>query len=53
MRWASVPAVALTAYARIQDRLKVLSSGFQMHIAKPVEPAELVTIVASLAHARG
>jgi len=43
-----IPAVALTAYARVEDRLRALSSGFQMHIPKPVEPAELATVVASL-----
>ena len=45
----NVPAAALTAYARTQDRLRVLSSGYQMHIPKPIQPAELVTVVASLA----
>ena len=44
-----VPAVALTAYARSEDRLKVLLEGFQAHLAKPVEAAELLTLVASLA----
>jgi len=44
-----IPAVALTAYARFEDRIKALSAGFQMHIPKPVEPAELLTIVAGLA----
>ena len=43
------PAIALTAFARVEDRLKTLSNGFQMHVPKPVEPAELVVIVASLA----
>jgi PAS domain S-box-containing protein len=43
------PAAALTAYARVEDRMKVLRSGFQIHLPKPVEPAELVTVVASLA----
>jgi PAS domain S-box-containing protein len=43
-----IPAVALTAFARVEDRMKVLSAGFQMHVPKPVEPAELITIVASL-----
>jgi PAS domain S-box-containing protein len=43
------PAAALTAYARAEDRMKVLRSGFQSHLPKPVEPAELVTVVASLA----
>ena len=45
-----IPAVALTAYARVQDRLRILSSGFQMHVTKPIEPAELLTVVASLAN---
>lgn len=44
----SAPAVALTAYARIQDRMRALTSGFQMHVAKPVEPAELLTVLSSL-----
>jgi PAS domain S-box-containing protein len=43
-----VPAIALTAYARTQDRLKVLSAGYQMHVPKPVEPIELATVIASL-----
>lgn len=43
------PAIALTALARTQDRLKVLSAGYQMHVPKPVEPVELATVVASLA----
>ncbi|MFP5389957.1 MAG: ATP-binding protein, partial [Gammaproteobacteria bacterium] len=42
------PAVALTAYARVQDRMRALTSGFQMHVAKPVEPAELLTVLSSL-----
>lgn len=45
----SVPAIALTAYARAEDRVKALRSGFQMHIAKPVEPDELVIAIANLA----
>ncbi len=43
-----VPAVALTAYARSEDRVEAIRAGFQIHIPKPVEPAELITIVASL-----
>jgi CheY-like chemotaxis protein len=43
-----IPAVALTAYARAEDRLAALASGFQMHLAKPVNPSELVTVIASL-----
>jgi signal transduction histidine kinase/ActR/RegA family two-component response regulator len=45
---ASTPAVALTAYARVQDRMRALTCGFQMHVAKPVEPAELLTVLSSL-----
>lgn len=43
-----LPAVALTAYARAEDRKRVLLSGYQMHIAKPIEPDELVAVVTSL-----
>jgi CheY-like chemotaxis protein len=44
-----VPAVALTAYARADDRRASLLAGFQLHLAKPVDPDELVLAVASLA----
>ena len=44
-----IPAAALTAYARAEDRMKSLQSGFQIHLAKPVDPAELVVAVAALA----
>ena len=44
-----IPAAALTAYARAEDRMRVLRSGFQYHLPKPVDSAELVTVVASLA----
>jgi CheY-like chemotaxis protein len=47
-RQSRIPAVALTALARIDDRVKALSSGYQMHVSKPVEPSELISIVASL-----
>lgn len=47
-----IPAAALTAYSRSQDRLLALSSGFQMHVPKPVEPAEIVAVVWSLARRR-
>lgn len=43
-----IPAVALTAYGRMEDRIRVLSAGFQMHLPKPVEPAELALIAANL-----
>jgi CheY-like chemotaxis protein len=46
---AQVPAVALTAFAREEDRLQALAAGFQMHLAKPVAPADLVAGVAKLA----
>jgi PAS domain S-box-containing protein len=45
----NIPAVALTAYARSEDRTRSILAGFQMHVAKPVEPTELVAVVASLA----
>jgi CheY-like chemotaxis protein len=48
----SVPAAALTAYARTEDRLRALRAGFQLHLAKPVQPAELITVVGSLAARR-
>ena len=43
-----VPAIALTAFTRAQDRMRALSSGYQSHVAKPVEPDELATVIASL-----
>ncbi|HEX6185130.1 MAG TPA: response regulator, partial [Pyrinomonadaceae bacterium] len=43
-----IPAVALTAYARVEDRMQALRSGYQMHVPKPVELAELVTVTSSL-----
>ena len=44
-----IPAVALTAYARAEDRRKALLAGFQNHAAKPTDPQELVVVVANLA----
>jgi DNA-binding response OmpR family regulator len=44
-----VPAVAITAHGSIQDRFDALTAGFQMHVPKPVEPAELVAVVANVA----
>jgi PAS domain S-box-containing protein len=43
-----VPAAALTAFARSEDRVKALRSGFHVHLAKPIDPAELVTTIAML-----
>jgi CheY-like chemotaxis protein len=50
---STVPAAALTALARLEDRKRALLSGFQTHLAKPVDPAELVATVASLAGRTG
>ena len=47
-RGGRVPAIALTAYARVEDRLRALRSGYQMHVPKPVELAELVAVADSL-----
>jgi len=44
-----LPAAALTAYAATTDRARTLAAGFQAHLAKPVDPAELVAVVAQLA----
>ncbi|MBV8859514.1 MAG: PAS domain-containing protein [Acidobacteria bacterium] len=48
-RGGRTPAAALTAYAGPADRARALASGFQLHVAKPVEPAELAAVVAGLA----
>jgi CheY-like chemotaxis protein len=48
----TVPAAALTAYASAADRMKVLGAGFDIHMAKPVQPAELAMVVASLSGRR-
>jgi PAS domain S-box-containing protein len=47
-----LPAAALTAYARSEDRAKALRSGFEMHLAKPIDPAELAAAVAALGRRR-
>jgi signal transduction histidine kinase/ActR/RegA family two-component response regulator len=44
-----IPAVALTAYVRVEDRVRALSAGFNMFVPKPVEPNELITAIANLA----
>lgn len=44
----SIPAIALTAHARASDRMRSLSAGYQLHIPKPVEPAELVMSISNL-----
>ena len=47
-RTERLPAVALTAYARVEDRMRALAAGYNMHGPKPVEPAELAMVIASL-----
>jgi CheY-like chemotaxis protein len=51
-RGGQIPAIALTAYASEEERTRILDAGFQMHIPKPVEPSELVAVVAKLAQTR-
>jgi CheY-like chemotaxis protein len=48
----STPAAALTAYARSQDRITSLASGYQMHLVKPIDPVELVVAVSALGNRR-
>jgi PAS domain S-box-containing protein len=50
---AQIPAAALTAFARSEDRRRAMLAGFQTHVAKPVDPAELLAVVASLAGRTG
>jgi CheY-like chemotaxis protein len=44
-----VPSIALTAFARSEDRTCSLQAGFAVHVSKPVDPAELIATVASVA----
>src|SRR5688500_1188596 len=46
---ARIPALALTAYAKAEDRVRALAGGYQVHLSKPVEPAEFLLVVANLA----
>jgi PAS domain S-box-containing protein len=48
-----LPAAALTAYARSEDRARTLQAGFEMHLAKPIDPIELASAVKALARRRG
>jgi CheY-like chemotaxis protein len=52
-RGGRIPAIALTAFARSEDRTRALRAGFLVHISKPVEPSELVATVASVAGRSG
>jgi CheY-like chemotaxis protein len=47
-----IPAIAVTAYGRVEDRQRALAAGFVEHVTKPVDPAQLVTAVASLVRHR-
>jgi CheY-like chemotaxis protein/two-component sensor histidine kinase len=47
-RGGSVPALAVTGFARVEDRRRALLAGFQTHVSKPVEPLELAVVVANL-----
>ena len=51
-RGGGIPAVAVTAYARAEDRTAALAAGFHMHVAKPLDPAALAVIVADAATKR-
>jgi CheY-like chemotaxis protein len=46
---AHLPAIALTAYARDEDRQEAIAAGFQQHVAKPVEPSNLISAIVQLA----
>lgn len=46
--WAKIPAVAFTTYGRVEERVRALRQGFQIHLPKPIDPGELVVTVASL-----
>lgn len=48
-RGKHIPAVAVTAFSRVEDRAQALSAGYQMHMPKPVDPAALAMAVADLA----
>ncbi|HTW37340.1 MAG TPA: ATP-binding protein [Steroidobacteraceae bacterium] len=52
-RTARIPAIAVTAYARPEDRQRLLLAGYQMHIGKPIEPQELIAGIASLVGVTG
>jgi CheY-like chemotaxis protein len=50
---SQMPAVALTAYASREDKIRLLSAGFQAHVPKPVDPAELIAVIANLGSIAG
>jgi CheY-like chemotaxis protein len=46
--FARIPAIALTAYARTEDRIRAIQAGYQVHLSKPVEPIELLAVINSV-----
>ena len=48
-RGREIPALALTAYGRVDDKIKIIEAGFQAHVIKPVDASELAAVIASLA----
>ena len=52
MATASIPAAALTSFARDEDRQQALEAGFHVHVAKPVDPRRLIEAIASLGRER-
>ena len=48
-RGRNIPAIALTAHSRAEDRIRALAAGFQIHVAKPFDPDELLAVVESVA----
>jgi hypothetical protein len=51
-RGGDLPAAALTAYARAEDKTRMLAAGYSLHVPKPIDPNELVDVVASLTQFR-
>jgi len=49
----AVPALALSAYARVEDRTRALREGFDAHLARPIDPGELLAVLAALVARRG
>jgi CheY-like chemotaxis protein len=47
-----VPAIALTAFVRTEDRIRALESGFQLHFSKPIDPLQLVVAITNIARTR-
>jgi len=48
VKGGKIPAIALTAFARSEDRIRALRAGYSVHVSKPVEPSELIATVASV-----